>query len=82
MNQPNAHPDNTPDEVIGSVTNVVADANKPYAVTKTKSHEGSVTFSLEVWQGKSPPQLGQEVLLSDVIRTGRGLRANSARPSL
>ena len=80
MNQPNAPPDNVPNEVVGYVAKVEGDRSKPYAVTKTDAYEGSVTFSLSVWQGEDPPQPGQVVLLGRVIETGMGFRAGSARP--
>lgn len=81
MSESKSASSDAPNEIIGIVVKVEVDKPKPYAVTKTEVHEGSVTFSLSVWSGKSPPQTGQVVLLGDVIRTGRGLRANSAQPS-
>jgi len=80
VNQSNAPPDNVPNEVVGYVAKVEGSRDKPYAVTKTDAYEGSVTFSLSVWQGEDPPQPGQVVLLGRVIETGMGFRAGSARP--
>ena len=73
-------PGNPHAEVVGNVLKVELDKPKPYAVTRTDSYPGSVTFSLSVWQGKDPPVAGQVVLLGGVIEMGKGLRASSARP--
>lgn len=80
MNHPPMRPDGPQDEVVGNVLKVEANRDKPYAVTRASVYDGSVTFSLSVWQGKDPPQAGQVVLLGNVIQTGMGLRAGSARP--
>lgn len=40
----------------------------------------SITFSLSVWQGESPPATGQEVVLHEVTKFRNGWRALKASP--
>lgn len=68
------------DTYIAKVENVVKDTKTPYAVTDVEG-VGKITFSLHspIWDEKIPIKKGQFVVLSGLVKSDAGWRANKAR---
>lgn len=66
------------------ITDIIRE-KRPYAVARPVSRSGrrsrtSITFSLDLWKGRTPPEVGQVVVLGDIVKHRRGWRARVARP--